>query len=155
MTLLLLFSCVWVYCHLMDCGPPGSSVHGISQARILEWVAISFSRGSSKPRDHISCISSCILYHWATREPQTYVITVEHLPKLRSQHWYITNNYIPDFIWMSSVSSLRSFFKKFWIFGRATQHMGEPGSLKLLYSFEERRHLVSLHIANLHCERKL
>ena len=35
----------------MDCRPPGSSVHGISQARILEWVAISFSRGSSQPRD--------------------------------------------------------------------------------------------------------
>ena len=33
------------------CSPPGSSVHGISQARILEWVAISFSRGSSQPRD--------------------------------------------------------------------------------------------------------
>ena len=35
----------------MDCSPPGSSVHGIFQARILEWVAISFSRGSSQPRD--------------------------------------------------------------------------------------------------------
>ena len=35
----------------MDCSPPGSSVHGISQARILEWVAIAFSRGSSQPRD--------------------------------------------------------------------------------------------------------
>ena len=34
----------------MDCSPPGSSVHGILQARILEWVAISFSRGSSPPR---------------------------------------------------------------------------------------------------------
>ena len=34
-------------CDPMDCGPPGSSVHGISRARILEWVAISFSRGSS------------------------------------------------------------------------------------------------------------
>jgi len=43
----------------MDCSSPGSSVHGISQARILEWVAISFSRGSSQPRDqtHISCIA--------------------------------------------------------------------------------------------------
>ena len=43
----------------MDCSPPGSSVHGILQARILEWVAISFSRGSSSPRDwarHVSCI---------------------------------------------------------------------------------------------------
>ena len=34
-------------CDPMDCSPPGSSVHGIFQARILEWVAISFSRGSS------------------------------------------------------------------------------------------------------------
>ena len=41
----------------MDCSPPGSSVHGILQARILEWVAISFSRGSSWPRDQtwVSC----------------------------------------------------------------------------------------------------
>ena len=38
-------------CNLMDCGPPGSSVQGIFQARMLEWVAISFSRGSSWPRD--------------------------------------------------------------------------------------------------------
>ena len=35
----------------MDCSPPGSSVHGISQAKALEWAAISFSRGSSRPRD--------------------------------------------------------------------------------------------------------
>ena len=41
----------------MDRGPPGSSVHGISQARILQWVAISFSGGSSQPRGqtHVSC----------------------------------------------------------------------------------------------------
>ena len=47
----------------MDCGPPGSSVHGISQARLLEWVAISFSRGSSRPRGGtcISCIGRWIL----------------------------------------------------------------------------------------------
>ena len=38
-------------CDPMDCNPPGSSVHGISQTRILEWVAISFFRGSSQPRD--------------------------------------------------------------------------------------------------------
>ena len=38
-------------CHPVDCSPPGSSVHGISQARILEWVAISSSRISSLPRD--------------------------------------------------------------------------------------------------------
>ena len=46
-------------CDPMGCNPPGSSVHRIFQARILEWVAISFSRGSSQPRDqsHISYIA--------------------------------------------------------------------------------------------------
>ena len=43
-------SLVWL-CDPIDCSPPGSSVHRILQARILEWAAISFSRGSSKPRD--------------------------------------------------------------------------------------------------------
>ena len=42
---------VWLFCNPIDYSPPGSSVHGILQARILEWVAISFSRGSSRPRD--------------------------------------------------------------------------------------------------------
>ena len=48
-------------CDPLDCSPPGSSIHGIFQARILEWVAISFSRGSSWPRDQtwVSCVS-CI-----------------------------------------------------------------------------------------------
>ena len=46
-------------CDPMDCSPSGSSVHGILQARILEWVAIPFSKGSSWPRDrtHISYVS--------------------------------------------------------------------------------------------------
>ena len=45
-------------CNPMDCSPPGSSVHGILQARILEWVAMPFSRGSSWPRDrtHVSYV---------------------------------------------------------------------------------------------------
>ena len=57
-------------CDPINCGLPGSSVHRISQARILEWVAISFSRGSSWPRDGtpVSCIGQQILYHWATGE---------------------------------------------------------------------------------------
>ena len=40
-----------ILCDPMDCSPPGSSVNGILQARILQWVGISFSRGSSRPRD--------------------------------------------------------------------------------------------------------
>ena len=52
----------------LDCSQPGSSVHGILQARILEWVAISFSRGSSQPRDqtqvsYVSSIGRWVLYH--------------------------------------------------------------------------------------------
>ena len=43
-------------CDAMDCSPPGSSVHGILQARILEWVAMSSSRGSSQSRDR-TCVS--------------------------------------------------------------------------------------------------
>ena len=51
------------FCDAMVCSPPGSSVHGISQARILKWIAISFSRGSSWPRDQtcVSCIGPGIL----------------------------------------------------------------------------------------------
>ena len=54
----------------MDCSPPGSSVHEILQARILEWVAIPFSRGSSQPRDQtwVSCIVGRFITIWATRE---------------------------------------------------------------------------------------
>ena len=59
-------------CDPMDCSLPGSSVHGILQARILEWVAISFSRGSSWPRDRtqVSCIAVRRFNLWATREAQ-------------------------------------------------------------------------------------
>ena len=65
---------VWL-CDPMDCSLPGSSVHGILQARILEWFAISSSRESSWPRGptHVFCIGRQILYHWATcgvHEPQ-------------------------------------------------------------------------------------
>ena len=57
-------------CNSVDCSPPGSSVHGILQARILEWVAISFSRGSSWPRDRtqVSHIGGRRFNLWATRE---------------------------------------------------------------------------------------
>ena len=51
----------------MDCSPPGSSVHGILQARILEWVAISFSTGSSQPRNwtQVLCIAGRFFTGWA------------------------------------------------------------------------------------------
>ena len=66
----LSLSCVWLLWDAMDCGPHDSSVQWISQGRIVEWVAISCSRGSSQPRDrgYVSCIGRQILYHWVTWE---------------------------------------------------------------------------------------
>ena len=68
----------------MDCSPSGSSVHGIFQARMLEWVAISSSRGSYRPRDwiHVSCVSCMgrwILYHWATWEHPNITLSIIYL----------------------------------------------------------------------------
>ena len=65
-----MLSCVGLFCNPMDCCPPGSSILGNIQARIMEWVAISFSRGSSQPRDqiYVLCISRQILYLWAIWE---------------------------------------------------------------------------------------
>ena len=60
-----LFAIPWTTCSL-----PGSSAHGILQARILEWVAVLFSRGSSQPRDwtQVSWMAGRLLIAWATRE---------------------------------------------------------------------------------------
>ena len=62
-------------CNPMDCSPPSSSVYEISQAGILEGVTISFSRGSSWPRDWtwVSCIAGRFFTIWATRDVLTYV----------------------------------------------------------------------------------
>ena len=60
----------------MDCSLAGSSVHGILQTRLLEWVAIPFSRGSSQPSDQtqVSCTAGSFLTIWATREACVVVL---------------------------------------------------------------------------------
>ena len=67
--LVLTLSHVQLFCDPVDCSLPGSSIHGISQARLLEWVAISSFRESSQPRDgtRVTCIGRRILYHWAAK----------------------------------------------------------------------------------------
>ena len=62
-------SCL-ILCNPMDCSPPGSSVHGTLQVRVLEWVAISFSRGSCQPRDRtwVPCIAGRFFTVWVTRK---------------------------------------------------------------------------------------
>ena len=77
-------------CDSMDCSPPGFSVHRILQARILEWVAMPSSRGSSRPIDqtsisYVSCIGRWVLYHWATREAQ-YGNTVVSFEDRKTRH---------------------------------------------------------------------
>ena len=75
--LLLLFSHLVVsdsFCNPMDCGLAGSSVRGISQARILEWVAVFFLQGLFLTQGSNPCLLHCrqILYLWATGEPGNY-----------------------------------------------------------------------------------
>ena len=67
-------------CDPMDCSPPGFSIHGISQARTLEWVAIFFFRESSQPRDQnqVSCIAGRFFTTWAPA-PGT-LLSFQHLP---------------------------------------------------------------------------
>jgi len=93
-----LFTTPWI------CSPLGSSVHRIFQAGILEWVAISFSRGFSRPRDQtcipcISCIGRQILYHCATWEPifsitfHFYLITKFWMTQKKKSLMYIENRH--------------------------------------------------------------
>ena len=75
--LLVTWSCLTL-CDPMDCSSPGPSVHGILQTRILEWVAIPFSRRSSQPRDctGVSCITAGKFFtFWATREVPNLCLT--------------------------------------------------------------------------------
>ena len=92
-------------CALLDCSPIGSSVHGIFQARKLEWDAISSSKGSSQPRDRtqvswIFCTGRQILYHWATWEAAK-----SFLPK------YIVGNAIGH--WIERISRMSNLFSDF------------------------------------------
>ena len=71
---LKLLSHVWL-CDPMDCSPAGSSIHGISQERILEWIAISFYRGSSWPSDQTQVLLHC-------RQ-------ITYLPSHQGSAWYL------------------------------------------------------------------
>ena len=82
------------FCNPMNCRPLGSTVHGIFQTRILEWVAISFSRGSSWPRDQtqgscVSCIGRKILY-------QPYHLG-SPINKVISPHWIFPAPQVPTY----------------------------------------------------------
>ena len=80
-------SAVWL-CHTMDCSLPCSSLRGILQARILEWIAVSFSRGSSQPRDQtqVSCVARWILYH-LSHQGSSRILEWEAYPFSRGSSW--------------------------------------------------------------------
>ena len=92
----------WIAAHQVDCSTPGFSVHGIFQARILEWVAISFSKGSSWSRDwtHTFCVS-CIAGRFFTTEP---------LGKPYGFPFYPSNVAVPK------LDALAPLFFKFYLF---------------------------------------
>ena len=88
----------------IDCSPPGSSVHGILWARILEWVAMASARSSSWPTDwaRASCLLHCrqIIYHWATRNATSL------LPSLSE---WISSSAWPTTVVFSLISPLLPF----------------------------------------------
>ena len=88
-------------CDPMDCCPPGSSVHGILQARILEWVALPSSRGSPQPRDQ-TCVSyvSCIASGFFTTSPTWEV-------PFRGTHYQLilkVSRLLGPYLWFLSLS---------------------------------------------------
>ena len=111
-------------CNPMDCSPPGSSTHGFSQAWILEWVAISYSRESSWPKDwtHISCVSwigRWVLYLSATWEAHCSKKTKKQRNKI---NYLLSVSLVSTLLWNNSksVSTLGQNGTEVEKYGRAT-----------------------------------
>ena len=110
----------------MDCSPPGSNVHGILQARILDWVPMSFSRGSSLPGEWtciscVSCIAGRFFTHWVTCEAQ------------KKGYWSVIlfSCYCIAWFWYQGYTDLRKLVEKsfFFLFLRSICEMNS--SVKL------------------------
>ena len=84
-----------VLCNPMDCSPPGSSVHGVLQARTLDCVAIPFSKGSSLPRSQtqVACTASRFFTNWAIREA---LGVLEEIPSVSSWPQTYGNRIVED-----------------------------------------------------------
>ena len=115
-------------CDPVDCSPPGSSVRGILQARILEWVAISFSRGSSPPRDQtqLSCTAGRFFIIWATREvlPSASSVAILGLSELGFYNFVLLKPTVP-----SSLHQTHAFSRFLTLFPLAKiSELGDPQS---------------------------
>ena len=93
-------------CHPMDRSPPGSSVHGVLQARILEQLAISFSWGSSRPRDgtRVSCVS-CMAGRFLTTAPPRVGASNGRRGLPETQETHLSESLLTDLHLWTSVSS--------------------------------------------------
>ena len=102
-------SCLTLW-DLMDCSAPGSSVHGILQARILEWAAISFSRGSCQPRDWtcVSCLAGGLFAIESPGNPGSLVARLLYFPACfnRRHHHHTLRSLFPK----SSCMQPRTFY---------------------------------------------
>ena len=91
-------------CDPMDCTLPGSSVHGILQAIILEWVAVHFSMGSSQPKNQtqVSRIAGGFFPVWATREAPTCYVVWPKKKKKNQKNKFISLKFWKPEIWTKS-----------------------------------------------------
>ena len=113
----------------MDCRPPGSSVHGILQARVLEWGAISFSRGSSQPRDW-TLVSRIVQFNSVTQSCPTLCDPMNHsTPGLPVHHQ------LPEFI-VGRLFIVWATREVSYLYGTLNLEEGVKGQLKRLDSRE-------------------
>ena len=93
---------IWLFCSPIDCSLPGSSVHWILQANILELIASSSSRGSSWPSDQtcvscVSCTGKRVLYHWALVKPFNFTATAyKHFSLRYGSSWIFQYHKVPN-----------------------------------------------------------
>ena len=99
-----------ILCSPMYCSLPGSSVHGTFQVRILEWVAMPSSRGSSQPRNwaHVSGTAGGFFIHWATWEGLSMSLTPNKCPTLQilPQSWLLNNPAYSKYLFIASYSNV-------------------------------------------------
>jgi len=124
----------------MDCSPPGSSVHGISQARILEWVAISF-RGSSWARDgtQVSCIAGRFFPTEPPGKPTQWISCIRLIWRRHFRDWFLS--YYPQSVLtvLFSTFSRKTRSPEYQVGESLAKWLGQGGDSKNLVLFQVRK----------------
>ena len=142
-----MLSRVWLFCDPMNYSPPSFSVHGIFQARILAWVAISFSRGSFQPRDQtqVSCIADRFFTSWATSKAQDNITKKQKKKKITASSFILTSlpeNFPLLAIWcaMSGADALAMVLTSWKCSKNPCNNYSENGIFTILLSRNPERH---------------